>query len=87
MAAREKEKALVVSSDNEVARSSASCGAAAISAEEFEEKMEMAAMMDVKGEGPDSGNENGWTPTTKKKGEAKKLSKKTRKNQKKLMKL
>lgn len=87
MAAREKEKALVVSSDNEIIRFSASRGAAFISAEEFEEKMELAVMMDAKGEGPGSENESGWSPTTKKKGEGKKLTKKTRRNQKKLKKL
>ena len=49
MAAREKQKALVVSSDREVAGFAASRGAATIGAVEFEEKMEMAAVNGFKG--------------------------------------
>jgi predicted RNA-binding protein with PIN domain len=87
MAAQDREKALIVSSDNEVARCCASAGAAVISAAEFEEKMNMAAMMDIKGEAMESGDENEWSATTKKKGQGKKLPKKARRNFKKLTKL
>jgi uncharacterized protein len=87
MASREREKALVVSSDNDICNFCASAGAAVISAGEFEEKMDLAAMMDIKGQAAESGNKNGWAATTKKKGEGKKLPKKARRNQKKLMKL
>jgi predicted RNA-binding protein with PIN domain len=87
MASREREKALVVSSDNELVQRCASRGAATVGAREFEEKMEMAAMMDVKGELSESGGDDGWVPTTKKKGRSKKLPKKARKTQKKLKKL
>jgi uncharacterized protein len=87
MASMEREKALIVSSDNEVVRFCASQGASVISAEEFEEKMALAALMDVKGEALEPGNENGWAASTKKKGQGKKLPKKTRRNLKKLTKL
>jgi uncharacterized protein len=87
MASREREKALVVSSDHDVARFCASTGATVINSDEFEKKIEFAAIMNVKGETPDSGNVNGWAATTKKKGQGKKLPKKMRRNQKKLSKL
>jgi len=87
MATREKQKALVVSSDREVADFSASQGAATISAVEFENKMEMAAYMDLKGIFPESGEDDGWVPTTKKKGPSKRLPKKKRLNRKRLKKL
>ncbi|MGB9499650.1 MAG: NYN domain-containing protein [Dissulfuribacterales bacterium] len=87
MAAREKTKALVVSSDREVADYSASKGAAVIGSGEFEEKMEMAAFMDMKGVSETSGSDEGWVPTTKKKGPSKRLPKKKRMNRKRLKKL
>ncbi len=87
MAALEKQRALVVSSDREVADFSASQGAATIGAVEFEEKMEMAAFMDLKGIDPESGVDDGWVPTTKKKGPSKRLPKKKRLNKKRLKKL
>jgi hypothetical protein len=87
MASLEREKALIVSSDNDVVRVSASSGAAVISAGEFEEKMALAALMDIKGQASESGSEHGWSATTKKKGEGKKLPKKARRNIKKLTKL
>jgi predicted RNA-binding protein with PIN domain len=85
MAHKEREKALVVSSDREVADSAASSGAATISAQEFEAKVEMAAYFDSPiGETEDS---SGWTPTTKKKGPSRRLSKKQRRNRMKIKKL
>ncbi len=87
MAAREKEKALVVSSDREVADYSNSKGAAVIGSGEFEDKMEMAAFMDVKGISEESVADEGWVPTTKKKGPSKRLPKKKRMNRKRLKKL
>ena len=66
MAHREREKALVVSSDREVADSAAANGAATISSQEFEAKIEMATHFDSPiGEAEDS---QGWIPTTRKKG-------------------
>lgn len=87
MTVQEKQGALVVSSDREVADFSASQGAATIGAVEFEEKMEMAAYMDLKGIDPESGTGDGWVPTTKKKGPSKRLPKKKRLNRKRLKKL
>ena len=85
MAHREREKALVVSSDREVADFAAAKGAATISAQEFETKIEMAAHFD----GPIGEEEDtrGWTPTTRKKGPSRKLSKKQRRNRIKIKKL
>jgi uncharacterized protein len=87
MAAREQQGALVVSSDREVADFSASQGAATIGAVEFEDKMEMAAYMDLKGVSPESGTDDGWDFSTKKKGPSKRLPKKKRLNKKRLNKL
>jgi len=87
MAALEKQKALVVSSDREVIDFSASQGASTIGAVEFEDKMEMAAFMDLKGIDPESGVDDGWGFTTQKKGPSKRLPKKKRLNKKRLKKL
>lgn len=85
MAGREREKALIVSSDVAVVDFSASKGSATISASAFEEKMEMAAYINAKG--IDSENTNGWVPTTKKKGPSKRLSKRQRRARIKIRKL
>lgn len=87
MAARETERALVVSSDRDVVNFAESRGAATISSSEFEQRITMAAYSVVKG--ADGGNEEGtgWKPTTKKKGPGKRLSKKERKNRIKIRKL
>ncbi len=87
MAAKEREKALIVSSDNEIIRFCETTGAAVIRAQEFDEKMALAVLMDIKGEPLESGNGNGWTPTTRKKGQAKKMSKKARRTLNKFRKL
>jgi predicted RNA-binding protein with PIN domain len=85
MAHKEREKALVVSSDREVADSAAASGAATISAQAFEAKIEMAAHFDSPiSEAEDS---SGWIPTTKKKGPSRRLPKKQRRNRKKIQKL
>ncbi len=85
MTAREKEKALVVSSDLDIVNYAQSHQAATISSPLFEEKIAMAAYMDIKGVG--SENEDGWIPTTKKKGPSRRLSKKDRRNRIKIRKL
>lgn len=85
MADREKQKALVVSSDQEIVRSAASSGAATISALEFENKLTMSAHM--AGMEPDRDDYEGWKPTTKKKGPGRRLSKRQRKNRAKIRKL
>ena len=85
MAHNEREKALVVSSDRDVADSAAASGAATISAQEFEAKIEMAAHLDS----PNGDDEDlrGWTPTTRKKGPSRRLPKKQRRNRMKIKKL
>jgi len=85
MALKEREKALVVSSDLEVANSAAAHGAATISAPQFEGKMGMAVQLD--GLEIEAEDHAGWTPTTKKKGPSRRLSKKQRRNRMKLKKL
>jgi predicted RNA-binding protein with PIN domain len=85
IAAREKEKALVVSSDREVVVSSRLSGAAVIDSNEFEQKLQMAAYSD--GSDIDGNDQDGWIPTTKKKGPKRRLSKKKRRNMAKINKL
>lgn len=87
MAKREGEKAMVVSSDREVADFSSLQGAAVIGSPEFEKKMEMAEYMDLKGVAPEAEGEPGWRPGTRKKGPGKKPPKRKRKNQRKISKL
>ncbi len=85
MVRQEREKALVVSSDREVTDYCSSQGAAVLSSSAFERKISQVDMC-----GFDDGDieeNDGWTPTTKKKGPKKKLSKKKRKNQVKINKL
>lgn len=86
MAAREKEKMLVVTSDNDIARYAESMGAAVIGSLEFEDRLMLAQYMDLKGT-DGLGEDEGWQPTTKKKGPARRLSKRQRKIKKKLSKL
>jgi hypothetical protein len=85
MVHREREKALVVSSDLDIVNFAAAKGSATISSSDFEEKIAMAVYMDTKGiEREDPG---GWVPTTKKKGPKKRLSKRKRRNRIKIRKL
>jgi len=85
MAAREKERALVVSSDRDIVHFSTLQGAATISSPGFEEKMTLLAHE----ESPDEEFEDttGWAPTTKKKGPSKRLSKRQRRNRTKIKQL
>jgi predicted RNA-binding protein with PIN domain len=85
MANREREKALVVSSDLDIVNFAAAEGAATISSSDFEEKITMAVYMDTKG--VEREDEGGWVPTTKKKGPSKRLSKRKRRNKIKIRKL
>jgi uncharacterized protein len=85
MAAREREKALIVSSDQDIVNFAAAKGASTLSSPAFEEKITMSVYMDTKGiENQDNG---GWIPTTKKKGPSRRLSKKKRRNRVKIKKL
>ncbi|MFC1516831.1 NYN domain-containing protein [Thermodesulfobacteriota bacterium] len=85
MAKREREKALIVSSDRDVTVYSSARGAATVTSSEFEEKMMMAAYMDIKGVDGEEGS--GWTPTTKKKGPSRRRSKRERRNRSRIRKL
>lgn len=85
MAAREREKAMVVSSDRDIINTAVSYGSAVISSPLFEEKMIMAEYMDIKGMVED--DNPGWIPTTKKKGASKRLSKRKKHSWKKIIKL
>ena len=85
MARREKQQALVVSSDRDIVQSVASSGAATISALDFEDKLTMADRMD--GSVPDRDDQKGWKPTTKKKGPRRRLPKRQRQNKTRIAKL
>lgn len=87
MAAREREKAVVVTSDHGITDFAASCGAATIGSVEFTEKMAMAQVMSEKGADPAAEAADGWTPTTRKKGPRKRLPKRARKKRSKIKKL
>jgi hypothetical protein len=85
MAAMEREKALIVSSDLDIVNYAESQGAATISSPEFEEKVTMAVSIDTNGFGME--DKGGWIPTTKKKGPKRRLSKKKRRSRVKISKL
>ena len=85
MAAGQKQKALVVSSDQDIVRSANSSGAATISAVDFENKLILSAHLD--GMQPGRDEYDGWQPTTKKKGPSRRLPKQQRKNTAKIRKL
>jgi|TARA_B100002003_G_scaffold251795_1_gene297631 hypothetical protein len=85
MATEEREKALVVSSDQEVVNFAFAQGAATISSSMFEEKMALAAY--IKTDAGDEDEDAGWTPTTKKRGPRRRLSKRLRRSKTKIQKL
>ncbi|MCF8023958.1 MAG: NYN domain-containing protein [Desulfobacteraceae bacterium] len=86
MAARERERALVVTADRALADAVTVVGAAAVEPEVFEEKMEMAALMEIKGEEPEE-ESGGSKITTRKKGPSKKPPKAGRRRMRKVKKL
>jgi uncharacterized protein len=86
LAAQFGEKALVVTSDRDVADFAALKGATPISSPEFEERLMMAAYLEIKG-ADDIQEDSGWNPTTRKKGPQRRLSKKDRRRKVKLRKL
>jgi uncharacterized protein len=86
MAAREKQKLIVVSSDNDILDYAQSMGSAVIRAPEFEQRLAIARFVDQKGlETVADGN--GWQPTTKKKGPSRRLPKKRRRMAKRISKI
>ena len=85
MSNRIKEKALVVSSDRDIIDHAVLQGSATISSPEFEK---IIANTSTNIDGHDETNgENGWIPTTKKKGPRRRLSKNARRSRLKIQKL
>ena len=81
MAARQNERALVVSSDREVADSARAHGATAVDSRNFEARILMARYGDT---AEDEDNEpTGWRPGTKKRGPSHRLSRKMRRQKEK----
>jgi len=85
MARKERQRALVVSSDQDIVNSAAASGAATVSANDFENKLTLS--IDINGLQFDRDDYDGWRPTTKKKGPSRRLSKQQRKNNAKIRKL
>ena len=86
LADRYGESLLVVTSDNDIIRYVQSKGSATISSAEFEQRLTMASYMASKGS-TEADEHESWKPTTKKKGPARRLSKRQRKMKKKISKL
>ncbi len=84
MAAREKQRATVVSSDNDIAAYCRACGCATLTSAEFEQRLLMAAFGNADG---DDATASGWVPTTRKKGPARRLPKRERRRRRKIGKL
>ncbi len=85
MARKERQRALVVSSDQDIVQSAAASGAATVSANDFENKLTMS--FDIDGRQSDRDDFSGWRPTTRKKGPSRRLSKRQRINKAKIRKL
>lgn len=83
MASREREKAVVVSSDQEVAAFAHSAGAGTIGSREFEGRLQPGGPAVPAFEGED----DGWVPTTRKKGPRRRLPKKDRRRRERIKKL
>jgi uncharacterized protein len=91
LAAKDGEKALIVTSDREVATSAEAHMAATISSQAFERRLSMASGSSLSGTEDGSAlsedDLSGWQPTTKKKGPSRRDPKRVRRNQKKISKL
>jgi predicted RNA-binding protein with PIN domain len=86
IASREKQGALVVSSDRDIVDYASREGAAVISSPEFEDRLSMAHYVLQKG--VDEGEEpTGWQGSTRKKGPSRRLSKRQRQNRRKIAKI
>ncbi len=85
MACKERQGALVVSSDQDIIQSAQASGAATVNANDFENRL--ALSIDIDGWQMDRDDYDGWRPTTKKKGPSRRLSKRQRKNDAKVRKL
>ena len=86
MAAKERERVIVVTSDHDIVNFALQRGATAIDSPEFEAKLTMASYAAEKGVDADDADK-GWSETTKKKGPARRLSKRKRKSRIKINKL
>jgi uncharacterized protein len=86
MAAREREKALVVSSDNDIVRFAESKGAATLGALHFEERLRIARLS-AGGDEPAQDVEGQRPFTTRKKGPARRLPKRKRRMTRRIAKL
>ncbi len=76
---RERERAVVVTSDRDIADFAAEHGAETIDSIEFEGKMKMATQPDMNLTDLTEREEEGWIPTTRKKGSSRRTSKRERK--------
>jgi predicted RNA-binding protein with PIN domain len=83
---RERERALVVSSDREVRAAAEASGAATIGAADFEFRLLSATDDSFPAEEEEEAH-NGWIPTTKKKGPSRRQPRRARFNRKKISKL
>ena len=86
LAARDREKALVVTSDRDVISGAEACRAATINSQSFGEKLTFLSNIDGF-PGPSEEEFSGWRPTTKKKGPSRRAPKRVRKNLQKISKL
>jgi uncharacterized protein len=86
MCDRERGQVLVVTSDGEIIRYAAARGAATIASPAFEDKLAMAQYMEASDEAHEE-VDAGWQPTTRKKGPARRRSKRQRRNRLKTRKL
>ena len=86
MGAAMGEKAMVVTSDRDIVASVEHRGCTVISAPAFEEKLQLAVLMEGGDDGAAAASE-GWTPTTRKKGPRRRLPKKQRRMRRKQKKL
>lgn len=85
--ARERERIVVVSSDREITRFASEHGATTIDSTEFENKMMSATNLDMYQADIVEEVEEGWIPTTKKKGPSRRKSKRQRKSRSRTRKL
>lgn len=86
MAGKEGERALVVTADRALADAASARGAVTVDPGAFEEKMQMAALMEIKGEDPEE-EQGGPVIDTRKKGPSRKLPKARRRRRRKVSKL
>ena len=86
MARRERDRALVVSSDREVMAAAESAGATVMDSTAFANKIFMASYLEGNG-GGEFGVSEGWVPTTRKKGPSRRLPKRKRRAKARLDKL